>query len=779
MNTSALTERVKSEAIKLGADLVGIAPVERWAKAPLEHSPLGIMPNAKSVIVCAVHIPDACIELGSEEDPRRPGTGLALINVSASLNFLAFRLGNFLEEQGWPAIPIPQTIFWNYRPSLGAIRGWMADMVHYYAAACAGLGEIGWHNLCITPEFGTRQRFVSIITTAPLTPNPMYSGPALCDHCLLCAKHCPTKSFDKEVCGNCTIEIEDKKYTFPNRNLWRCAIGENFQLDVLMPWPDKVNEAVILDRTEKAAGEHPEWFYGWKMGICIKACMNPQRRFFDKKYCSLPRRKRDVKAAPTPDMIQHLTNDAIRVAFDNDADFFATMGRDDFKAKGIDLKAVLPDAEGAIVIGFGYPERGFNPGFIASWAELRIANHLEQFGFSALLKSRLSAEDMAVVSGLAERNKKGQVVTSRFGPRQEWRIIPTSLPLKKAISALPSVPVNTSRLSSSLLTARLKAMALTQGAHLVGIAPAERIDNIAAQVKAKYKGQDYFVVEDQGWQIIKSDGETRAIWGGQAVPYNPKSRSEKLIPKTTRDYLSGAKSVIVIGIRLPQASVDWAGKGPGQKAGHYASNIHGEVWNQGTVVLNKLSRYIDHLGYKIAPAFDLCDPASLVYCGGALDLTANRLTAVAAGLGEIGWNGLVLTPEYGSRVRFFALITDASLVPDQLYTGPALCKRCFRCVEACPAKAIAGKESISIEVDGKKFEWGRTDRLRCDWAKRYGLLADEGGKYMGNKNNFPVPGAITPEKVVEAILASDRMQRPGYVATVERCFIECPTKGIN
>ena len=660
MNTTALTERIKAEAIKLGADLVGIAPVERWAKAPVEHSPLGIMPTAKSVIVCAVHIPDACVELGSEEDPRKPGTGLVLGNVSTTLNFLAFRLGNFLEEQDWPTIPVPQTVFWNYRPSPGAPRGWMADITHYYAAACAGLGEIGWHNLCITPEFGPRQRFVSIITAAPLTPDPMYSGPALCDRCLLCAKHCPTHSFDKDVCGNCTIEIEDKKYTFPNRNLWRCAIGENFQLDVLMPWLEKVDEKLIRNMTEKAVKEHPEWIYGWKMGICIKACMNPQRRLIDKKYCSLPRRKRDVKALPTPDLVQRLTNDAIRLAFDNDGDFFAAMGADDFKAKGIDLKAVLPDAEGAFLLGFGYPERGFNPGFIANWTELRIANHLEKFGFSTLLRSRLSADDMAIVCGLAEKiaagsnradrypgdtgaahglaekNTAGQVVTSRYGTHQEWRLIITSLPLKKTISSSSSATAITSRLSPSALTARIKALALTQGAHLVGIAPAERINNIAAQMQAKYKGQDYFVVEDQGWSVKKSDGETRAIWGGQALPFHPKARPETLTPKATHDYLPGAKSVIVIGIRLPQASVDWAGKGPGKKAGHYANNMFGEVWNQAVMVLNKMSRYLEHREYKIAPAFDLCDPPSLVYCIGTPDLTANRLAAVAAGLGEIG-----------------------------------------------------------------------------------------------------------------------------------------------
>jgi len=79
MKTTALTERVKSEAIKLGADLIGIASVERWAKAPIEHSPQGILPGAKSVIVCAVHIPDACVELGSEDNPRRGSVPVTVI----------------------------------------------------------------------------------------------------------------------------------------------------------------------------------------------------------------------------------------------------------------------------------------------------------------------------------------------------------------------------------------------------------------------------------------------------------------------------------------------------------------------------------------------------------------------------------------------------------------------------------------------------------------------------------------------------------------------------
>ena len=61
-----LTDRVKNLAIELGADLVGVAPVERFKNAPLRMSPKGLLPGARSVVVAAIHHPDACIELDGE-----------------------------------------------------------------------------------------------------------------------------------------------------------------------------------------------------------------------------------------------------------------------------------------------------------------------------------------------------------------------------------------------------------------------------------------------------------------------------------------------------------------------------------------------------------------------------------------------------------------------------------------------------------------------------------------------------------------------------------------
>lgn len=64
-----------------------------------------------------------------------------------------------------------------------------------------------------------------------------------------------------------------------------------------------------------------------------------------------------------------------------------------------------------------------------------------------------------------------------------------------------------------------------------------------------------------------------------------------------------------------------------------------------------------------------------------------RMAAVQAGLGVRGLNGVVVTPEYGPRVRFTALFTDAELERDQPVRD-YYCVNCTRCWGACPTRAI-------------------------------------------------------------------------------------------
>ena len=67
-------------------------------------------------------------------------------------------------------------------------------------------------------------------------------------------------------------------------------------------------------------------------------------------------------------------------------------------------------------------------------------------------------------------------------------------------------------------------------------------------------------------------------------------------------------------------------------------------------------------------------------------LLSLRPIAVAAGLGWIGRNNLLVTPDFGSRVRLSAILTDAPLDADKPI--PFNCGKCTHCLSRCPANAI-------------------------------------------------------------------------------------------
>jgi ferredoxin len=70
--------------------------------------------------------------------------------------------------------------------------------------------------------------------------------------------------------------------------------------------------------------------------------------------------------------------------------------------------------------------------------------------------------------------------------------------------------------------------------------------------------------------------------------------------------------------------------------------------------------------------------------------------AVAAGLGRLGRNGLVITPEFGPCARFAAVTTDLDLEVDRPLPQDVLeyCQGCTECREACDGDAIPHEPSV-------------------------------------------------------------------------------------
>jgi len=66
--------------------------------------------------------------------------------------------------------------------------------------------------------------------------------------------------------------------------------------------------------------------------------------------------------------------------------------------------------------------------------------------------------------------------------------------------------------------------------------------------------------------------------------------------------------------------------------------------------------------------------------------------AIRAGLGKRGKSTVVLHPEYGTRLRFAAIKTDAPvdtlIAPPPLEEKSPICSDCSICIDACPVNAL-------------------------------------------------------------------------------------------
>ena len=99
-----------------------------------------------------------------------------------------------------------------------------------------------------------------------------------------------------------------------------------------------------------------------------------------------------------------------------------------------------------------------------------------------------------------------------------------------------------------------------------------------------------------------------------------------------------------------------------------------------------LAEFLRNLGYRALPMGN----------GTALSIPL----AIDAGLGELGRNGLLITPQFGPCVRLCKVLTDMPLQADPpiSFGVTETCKACRRCAEACEVGAISAAPEPSYEI---------------------------------------------------------------------------------
>ena len=209
-----------------GADVFGVAGIERFDELPAAKHPRAILPEVNSVIVLGRRIARGSLR-GVEE-----GTNFVNYGCYGSTwledNFLSmttFMVCEYLENHGWEAVPLP-----NLPPevppmgvAVGPGRPEPNVMLDFDDAAVrAGVGEIGYCGVVLTPEFGPRQRVQMILTEAEIAPTPLLAEP-VCPGPPECKGFCPLGALgDAKV-----ISICGKRMTIAEVDYGKCATCKN------------------------------------------------------------------------------------------------------------------------------------------------------------------------------------------------------------------------------------------------------------------------------------------------------------------------------------------------------------------------------------------------------------------------------------------------------------------------------------------------------------------------------------------------------------------------
>jgi epoxyqueuosine reductase QueG len=171
-------------------------------------------------------------------------------------------------------------------------------------------------------------------------------------------------------------------------------------------------------------------------------------------------------------------------------------------------------------------------------------------------------------------------------------------------------------------------------------------------------------------------------------------------PQTPERILPSLKSVIVIVQRIP--------------AGAFRAVSNVPVQYMDMLVLRKM----DKVAYRIADELERAGHPTFVTAAQETDWSLKRASygrlstrhlGVEAGLGTLGLEVNILTPEFGPRVYLTGILTELELEPNERITEQVcIGESCSRCLHSCPPNAV--------------LHWGIDKRGCATEAQEFGFM---------------------------------------------------------
>lgn len=301
----SMETKLKSLALSLGADLVGITSKNILADGPPSADPCYILPSANSVISFAISLDKHILKDFIGKKTWRPHCDNRK-TIAQTLYKIGDALVEKLQSKGYEAVNVD--INNNYRPEKGAadvtdMTEFHPDFSHRYGALAAGIGRLGWSGNLMTIEYGAQVELGSVLTSATLIPDaPIQDKEHPCDRCKMCSLVCPVEMIQPKASTQITVAgiTETISLKRPNTCCWIGCTGYEglsasatwsnwspYRLDRPLPEgkPELDSLCISLQKADpqmqdvdnsfndyRQAVFDPDWFYYTVCGFCRSVC---------------------------------------------------------------------------------------------------------------------------------------------------------------------------------------------------------------------------------------------------------------------------------------------------------------------------------------------------------------------------------------------------------------------------------------------------------------------------------------------------------------------------